>query len=122
MLCRPSNQGTETEPRTTDVSLPLLAGEDDIQVRDKERKSPDRLYAISEVSTIGEDSVKPSKKNVLKILLLDVLFPLADIVTDILQGVFLLTKDDCETYGVLVLLICWVPGLIYILHVWSDYR
>ena len=122
MLCRPSNQGTETEPRTTDLSLLLLAGEDDIQVRDKERKSPDRLYAISEVSTIGEDSVKPSKKNVLKILLLDVLFPLADIVTDILQGVFLLTKDDCETYGVLVLLICWVPGLIYILHVWSDYR
>ena len=49
--------------------------------------------------------------------------------TDILQGVYLMVdfsewewKDLTYKYGVGVLVVCWVPGLVAVIHIMSHYR
>ena len=65
---------------------------------------------------------------VLKIIFFDIAVSLGDAITDILQGVNLIVKrggwDVNETwlYGVGVLIVCWVPGLVCVLHILSHYR
>ena len=69
---------------------------------------------------------------VLKIVFVDILISFGDAVTDILQGVYLLglfdensqgaTRDQRRNYGVLSLVICWVPGIICVLLIFSHYR
>lgn len=45
-----------------------------------------------------------------------------DVVTDILQGVALLTTDGMATYGIITLAICWLPGFPAAIHLLSMYR
>ena len=99
--------------------MAVAVEENDIELRNTGRR---RLYY--DISSVPAEPFKTLKKHVLKILILEVLFPLADVVTDIMQGVFLIIRDGGEkkTFGVLVLVICWLPGLICILHVCSHYR
>ena len=70
---------------------------------------------------------------VLKIIFLDILLSFGDAVTDILQGFYLICwferdtyklqmKEDTFYYGVVMLVICWVPGLICVLHILAHYR
>ena len=66
---------------------------------------------------------------VLKIIFVDIGISLGDAVTDILQGVYLMVdfsewewKDLTYKYGVGVLVVCWVPGLVAVIHIMSHYR
>ena len=73
-----------------------------------------------------------SKLVVLKILLFDLAVSFGDAVTDILQGVYLICWDNeknvwslnTETwhFGVWVLIVCWVPGLVCIIHILSHHK
>ena len=69
---------------------------------------------------------------VLKVLMVDLAVSLGDAVTDILQGVYLICwynehgemvfKTDTWRYGVCVLVVCWVPGLVCVIHILTHYR
>ena len=69
---------------------------------------------------------------VLKVVLFDLAVSLGDAVTDILQGVYLIwwyneekgwgLKEDTWHYGLWVLGVCWVPGLVCVIHILSHYR
>ena len=68
---------------------------------------------------------------ILKIIFFDIAVSLGDAITDILQGVHLIIKrkddggwglNEHWQYGVGVLIVCWVPGLVCVLHILSHYR
>ena len=69
---------------------------------------------------------------VLKVLLFDLAVSFGDAVTDILQGVYLICwrneqnvwtlNKDTWHYGLWVLIVCWVPGLVCVIHILSHYR
>ena len=57
----------------------------------------------------------------LKIILVDIGISTGDVVTDLLQGIGLIFDEDwnisgTSTYGILVLITCWLPGPITIIH------
>ena len=57
----------------------------------------------------------------LKIILVDIGISTGDVVTDLLQGLSLIFDEDwnisgTSTYGILVLITCWLPGPIAIIH------
>ena len=57
----------------------------------------------------------------LKIILLDIGISLGDVVTDILQGLSLIFDENWKIsptgdYGMIVLLTCWLPGPVMLLH------
>ena len=61
----------------------------------------------------------------LKIILVDVGISLGDVVTDLLQGLSLIFDEDwnissSSNYGVLVLVTCWLPGPVTLLHFCST--
>ena len=85
-------------------------------------------------SVYSKPSIKSTfgKLVVLKILLFDLAVSFGDAVTDILQGVYLICwynergewvlKRDTWHYGLCVLIVCWVPGLVCVIHILSHYR
>ena len=59
----------------------------------------------------------------------DIAISFGDAVTDITQGIYLMfdfsdftVKDLTFNYGVIVLVVCWLPGLVAIIHIMSHYR
>ena len=91
----------------------------------------------STASSISLDPTEAGYKTlagfvVLKILFWDIGSSLGDTVTDFLQGFNLIfdlmaeewwkLRDDTEVYGIIVLLINWVPGIVAIIHIISHYR
>ena len=72
------------------------------------------------------------KVAILKVVMFDLAVSLGDAVTDILQGVYLIIwhdeegvwrlKTDTWHYGLWVLVVCWVPGLVCVIHILSHYR
>ena len=90
-------------------------------------------------STASSVSLDPSEKGyrtlagfvVLKILFWDIGSSLGDTVTDFLQGIYLIydwfaegwvLREDTQYYGIIVLLINWVPGIVAVIHIISHYR
>ena len=73
-----------------------------------------------------------SKLVVLKILLFDLAVSFGDSVTDILQGVYLIywhneqnvwsLNTETWKYGLWVLIVCWVPGLVCVIHILAHHR
>ena len=67
---------------------------------------------------------------VLKILFFDIGVSLGDVVTDLLQGFFLIFnfadgKVKCDTIwpGIVVLIICWFPtNVISVIHIISHHK
>ena len=91
----------------------------------------------STTSSVSLDPIDAGYKTlssfvVLKILFWDIGSSLGDTVTDFLQGFNLIfdlmaeewwkLRDDTEVYGIIVLLIIWVPGIVAIIHTISHYR
>ena len=68
--------------------------------------------------------------SVLKIVILGIILSLCDVFTDFLQGVNLIKdfqgifeeKKEAILYGIVVLVICWVPGFLNIIHLWSNQK
>ena len=61
----------------------------------------------------------------------DIAISFGDAVTDVAQGLYLMfdfstfpwtVKDLTFSYGVMVLVVCWVPGLVAVIHIMSHYR
>ena len=61
----------------------------------------------------------------------DIAISFGDAVTDVAQGLYLMfdfstfpwaVKDLTFTYGVMVLVVSWLPGLVAIIHIMSHYR
>ena len=78
---------------------------------------------VDEVDGLAEDLLKPLVKLVfLKILLVDIGISVGDVITDLLQGLSLVFDADWNVqwstyhYGVGVLSIMWLPGLVVLLH------
>ena len=71
---------------------------------------------------------------VLRVLFFDILVSFGDAVTDFLQGFNLIFPDWFSTrvqpepgdttwkYGVATLVICWIPGLVGVIHMVTHYR
>ena len=68
---------------------------------------------------------------VLKMIFFDIAISLGDAVTDVAQGITLIAdfstfppqyKDLTADYGVMVLVVCWIPGLVAVIHIMSHYR
>ena len=67
---------------------------------------------------------------VLKIIFVDIWTSLGDAITDFLQGLYLMFdfydgfawKYDTYEYGVIVLIACWVPGIVAVIHIMAYYR
>ena len=61
----------------------------------------------------------------LKIILVDIGISTGDVVTDLLQGLSLIFDEDwnisvTSSYGILVLVTCWLPGPITIIHLCAS--
>ena len=81
------------------------------------------LADIDEVDGLAEDVLRPLVKLVfLKILLVDIGISLGDVTTDLLQGLSLMFDAEWNVqwstyhYGVGVLSIMWLPGLVVLMH------
>ena len=111
-------------------------------------KGKDNLSAVTKISNLSEAGPNPSitapeddvdgreaarvlhslqKLTFLKIIFLDIGISLGDVVTDLLQGLSLILEPDWSLaptadYGVLVLLTCWLPGPLTILHLCLHHR
>ena len=67
---------------------------------------------------------------VLKIIFVDIWTSLGDALTDFLQGFYLMFdfnnhfewKEDTYHYGIIVLIACWVPGIVAVIHIMAYYR
>ena len=76
---------------------------------------------------------------VIRVLFFDILVSFGDAVTDFLQGfnlIFQFSKNTRDkgcpwnnihvyptwTYGVATLVICWLPGIVGVIHVITHYR
>ena len=68
---------------------------------------------------------------VLKMVFFDIGVSFGDAFTDIAQGLYLMydfkvfpwkVKDLTYEYGVMVLIVCWIPGLVAVIHIMSHYR
>ena len=84
-----------------------------------EEEHPD----VDEVDGLAEDILRPLVKLVfLKILLVDIGISFGDVLTDVLQGLSLVFDGDWNVqwstyhYGVGVLSIMWLPGVVVLLH------
>ena len=78
---------------------------------------------VDEVDGLSEDILRPLVKLLfLKILLVDIGISVGDVVTDLLQGLNLVFDGDWNLqwstyhYGLLVLGVMWIPGLVVLLH------
>ena len=58
----------------------------------------------------------------LRVLFWDLTIAVGDVVTDLVQGVALLTSEGTAVYGIITLAICWLPGFPAAIHLVSMYR
>ena len=87
------------------------------------------LYSIDNKGTSSAVTVFAALI-VLKIIFFDIWVSLGDAITDFLQGLFLMfdfyagfsIKEDTWDIGVIVIVACWVPGLVAVLHILAYYR
>ena len=104
----------------------------------------DNLSGITKVSNLSEVGPRPPEEEVdgvettralrslqklafLKIILIDIGISLGDVVTDVVQGMSLIFEANwgiasTSNYGVLVLLTCWLPGPLTLLHLCLHHR
>ena len=104
----------------------------------------DNLSGITKVSNLSENGPRPPEEDVdgieterairslqklafLKIILVDIGISLGDVVTDLVQGLSLVFEDDWSIastahYGILVLVTCWLPGPLTLLHLCLHHR
>jgi len=68
---------------------------------------------------------------ILKVIFVDILITgFGDAITDLLQGIYMIIEeplnkaDQSETVGagIAVILICWVPGIVAILHLIASHK
>ena len=110
-------------------------------------KGKDNLSAVTKLSNLSEAGPSPSvtepedvdgreaarvlhslqKLTFLKIIFLDIGISLGDVVTDLLQGLSLILEPDWSLaptydYGLLVVVTCWLPGPLTILHLCLQHR
>ena len=95
------------------------------EARDDDDKADDDDSVKEVTSTFG-------KVAILKVVMFDLAVSFGDAVTDILQGVYLIIwhdekgvwrlKEDTWHYGLWVLVVCWVPGLVCVIHILTHYR
>ena len=78
---------------------------------------------VDEVDGLAEDVLRPLVKLLfLKILFVDIGISVGDVVTDLLQGLSLVFDGDWNVqwstyhYGMVVLGVMWLPGLVFLLH------
>jgi len=94
-----------------------------------DRSSMYSLYDPDNKGTAGAVTVFAALI-VLKIIFVDIWTSLGDAITDFLQGLFLMfdfydgfsVKNDTFGYGVIVILACWVPGVVAVVHILAYYR
>ena len=86
-------------------------------------KSKEDPPDVDEVDGLAEEFLKPLVKLFfLKILLIDIGISVGDVITDLLQGLSLVFDAEWNVqwstyhYGVGVLSIIWLPGLVVLLH------
>ena len=104
----------------------------------------DNLSGITKVSNLSEVGPRPPEEDVdgietaralrslqklafLKIILIDVGISFGDVVTDVVQGISLIFDANWRiastaNYGVLVLITCWLPGPLTLLHLCLHHR
>ena len=127
-----------SQRKETEVVLQNDAGEEEDH-KDTKKGITERLLGLSsflstpqpeedppdvdEVDGLAEDLLSPLVKLVfLKILLVDIGISVGDVITDLLQGLSLVFDADWNLqwgtyhYGVGVLSIMWLPGLVVLLH------
>ena len=115
--------------RFTTGSSPPASPSEDLSFNDTFRNKVGCGYSVYRKSS--GISLTFSGLVVLKLLLFDLAVSLGDAVTDILQGVYLICwynergewrlKEDTWHYGLWVLIVCWVPGLVCVIHILSHH-
>ena len=118
----------------TDESGPSSTNEEDVSIAVAYQLYSQRRRATSRYSLYVKAGFNSTfgKLVILKVLLFDLAVSFGDAVTDILQGVYLIwwynekkgwgLKEDTWHYGLWVLGVCWVPGLVCVIHILSHYR
>merc|ERR1711970_51142 len=109
--------------------------DDDITSRPRSTKKSyaDRssMYSVYSVETGKTGTVAIfAALIVLKIIFVDIWTSLGDAITDFLQGFYLMFdfndkfawKGDTYHYGIIVLIACWVPGIVAVIHIMAFYR
>ena len=100
---------------------------------DKNKRSSSRSSLDSYFHYLPDDGTLKtfSALIVLKMVFFDIAISFGDAVTDIAQGLYLMfdfstfpwgVKDLTYNYGLMVLVVCWVPGLVAVIHIMSHYR
>ena len=116
-----NNAREEENPEDTkkDIKERLLGLPSFFSTPQPEEDPPD----VDEVDGLADDLLKPLVKLVfLKILLVDIGISVGDMITDLLQGLSLVFDADWNLqwstyhYGIGVLSIMWLPGLVVLLH------
>ena len=116
-----NNAREEENPEDTkkDIKERLLGLPSFFSTPQPEEDPPD----VDEVDGLADDLLKPLVKLVfLKILLVDIGISVGDMITDLLQGLSLVFDSDWNLqwstyhYGIAVLSIMWLPGLVVLLH------
>ena len=136
----PNNTVKKNKNRIDEIG-PSSTDEEEVSVDEAVKRRGTSRYAVyvpkqatSRYSIYGKAVFNStfSKLVVLKVLLFDLAVSFGDAVTDILQGVYLIwwyneqgvwgLKEDTWYYGLWVLGVCWVPGLVCVIHILSHYR
>ena len=104
----------------------------------------DNLSGVTKVSNLSENGPRPPEEDVdgietaraiqslqklafLKIILIDIGISLGDVVTDVVQGMSLIFDANwslapTSNYGIFVLVTCWLPGPLTLLHLCLHHR
>ena len=104
----------------------------------------DDSSAVTKISDLSGDHPRPPEEDVdgveatrvlrslqklafLKIILIDIGISLGDVVTDLVQGLSLIFDSDWNlspttNYGILVILTCWIPAPLTLLHLCLHHR
>ena len=127
------NEEEQKRPGSSNPSPPSSPVEEE-DFNFASRKRVTSCYSVYSKSNIKSSGISSTfgQLVVLKILLFDLAVSFGDAVTDILQGVYLICwynergewglKEDTWHYGLCVLIVCWVPGLVCVIHILSHYR
>eukprot|EP00092_Neocalanus_flemingeri_P002160 GFUD01002300.1.p1 GENE.GFUD01002300.1~~GFUD01002300.1.p1 ORF type:complete len:1094 (-),score=216.09 GFUD01002300.1:133-3414(-) len=134
-----SHEENETQGLEGKIALRKSVKWDDEPKIDNKKRKDLTMSMASIYSTASSISLDPNDAGfrtlagfvVLKILFWDIGSSLGDTVTDFLQGLYLMydwfkvgwvPRDDTWYYGIIVLVINWVPGIVAIIHIISHYR
>ena len=114
--------------RDTEVSI---EGKDNFSVITKVSNLSDVGPKLQEEEVDGREAAKAlqslQRLSFLKIFVIDIGLSLGDVVTDIVQGLSLIYDADwaissTASYGILVLVTCWIPGPLVLLHLCLHHK